>query len=155
MAGVWIGAAGMKHAKGFHLRDVRQEEDAKQWLSECIAEYGPGIRIHIEKPRNLQQNSLIHIWCRDLAKCWTKQQGTTITEETAKKMVKLHLGLRVSEFDPFEGRDRPCLKPFRDYSQEEMSELLVKVEVFAADQGFVLSPVPANDSYNQYREARL
>jgi len=104
--------------------------------------------------RSLGQNSLFHVWMEDIAKALSRRSQETFDEDWVKTQVKRRYGLTGTRKGLFSGKDEPYLISTADYEDWQMSDLLMKTQVWAADIQITLD-VRNCRTYMDYKEASM
>lgn len=140
-------------------RKVSNKGQLITWLNNVCTVWDESFELEVSckkwsPQRSLGQNSLFHVWMGDIAKTLSMRSQEDFDSDWVKTQLKRRFGLTGTRQGLFSGKDEPYLISTADYEDYQMSDLLMKVQVWAADIQITLD-VKNCKMYMEYREASM
>lgn len=135
-----------------HVTDGRTLDECLAFLPNggYVAEVVTKEQWEKRKPRTLNQNALLHVWCRHIAKALTEYSGD---ERWSGDEVKRFFAYLFGE-----DRLSPDGTPYRaavethKMTKRQMTEYMEKIQAYVASECGITVPLPDDEKYKEFTE---
>ena len=111
------------------------------FLRRTVAERGAQFVRHgdYKNPRSLDQSSMFHGLCRDIAQAWNASRDEKTSAEAVKRDLKVTFGIIATEYSPVTGKRNARLVSTADYKSADMAALITATLAWCADNGIPIA----------------